>query len=247
MSHKNTIRVSEFEKLYYDQAKPFKKKHWEALCKFQQERKEYYQILNKGIRFTSYVGVIQAGDLTIEILPKTDRHLSSAANVSVADLQTADPGISSGREAWHNVLLQMLKECRLLNIQQAGHAQLNVKSHSILDIYIELFLTLLEQIVHEGLVKKYAPHEGNSGALKGQLLFSQLLFSKDVQKNLVHRNRFYTRHTEYNNNNIFNRLLYKTLVFIPVISNNPGVMDKVNRMLLDMPAMDDIHVNQERV
>jgi 5-methylcytosine-specific restriction enzyme subunit McrC len=240
MFNKNTIRVSEFEKLYYDQAKPFKKKHWEALCKFHQGWKEYYHIINNGIKFTSYVGVIQAGDLTIEILPKTDRHLSSAANLSVAELQTADPHVSSGKQAWHNVLLQMLKECRLLNIQQAGQAQLNFKSNSILDIYIEMFLTLLEKLLHEGLVKKYAQHEGNSGFLKGQLLFK-----RDMQENLVHRNRFYTRHTQYNNNNIFNQVLYKTLVSVPSICNNPGMLDKVNRILLDMPVMDDIPVTPD--
>ena len=54
--------------MYYDDAMPFKHKHWEALCRYQEQqnktettRKEYYRILNKGIQFTNYVGVIQAG------------------------------------------------------------------------------------------------------------------------------------------------------------------------------------------
>ncbi len=75
MVSKNVIRVSEFEKLYYDDTKPFKQKHWEALCRYlenvnrtEEKRIEYFRILNRGIQFTNFVGVIQAGNLTIEVL-----------------------------------------------------------------------------------------------------------------------------------------------------------------------------------
>ena len=93
MQKRNTIRVSEFERLYYDDGKPFKQTHWEALCRYlesvnrkEEKRTEYFRILNKGIQFTNYVGVIQAGNLTIEVLPKVDKGYTTAANANVEAL-----------------------------------------------------------------------------------------------------------------------------------------------------------------
>ena len=179
MAHKNTIRVAEFEKLYYDDEKLFQKKHWEALCRYLEQenknekvRKEYYRILNKGIQFTNYVGVIQAGNLTIEILPKTDRNRTTAANISIDELDSEN---GKQLQNWHTVLLQMLKECKLLKVHHVDYANLNLKSNSILEIYIQIFLTEAEVLLHEGLVKKYRKTEANKFALKGRLLFSKIL------------------------------------------------------------------------
>lgn len=238
---KNIIRVAEFEKLYYDDAAPFQQKHWEALCRYQEQQYkrgesgiEYFRILNKGIQFTNYVGVIQAGNLTIEVLPKTDRHRTTAANRPVAELKQ-DEGRE--RQNWHTALLQMLKECRLLQVNHVDYANLNLKSNSILEIYLELFLSLTEKLLHEGLIKKYRKQEGNRLAMKGQLLFAQ-----NISRNLVHKERFYVKHTEYNRTNIYNQLLYKTLRLISATNDNSFLADKVNRLLLDFPEMPDCSV-----
>lgn len=234
----NIIRVAEFERLYYDDSKPFKQKHWDSLCRYRDKAgTNYFRILNKGIQFTNYVGVIQAGNLTIEVLPKTDRKKTAAANIASAELEQQD---KEERQGWHTILLQMLKECRLLQVQQVDYASLNLKSNSILDIYIELFLIQAEKLLHDGLTKKYRKEEGNLLAMKGQLLFA-----KNVSRNLVHKERFYVRHTAYNRNNIYNQLLYKTLRLIESISDNPLLLDKVNRLLLDFPEMPDCRVNAE--
>src|SRR5690349_12429635 len=131
MRNRNIIRVSEFEKLYYDNSKPFRQRHWDALCRYQEQQYkkgesgiEYFRILNKGIQFTNYVGVIQAGDVTIEVLPKTDKGRTTAVNVSVAELKKSDIETSQIKQYWHNVLLQMLKECRLLQVNHVDYARL---------------------------------------------------------------------------------------------------------------------------
>lgn len=236
--------MAEFEKLYYDEHRPFQKKHWEALCRYQEQQYkngekgiEYFRILNKGVQFTNYVGVIQAGNLTIEILPKTDKSLVTATNESFEQL---DKKTAAEKQKWHSVLLQMLKECRLLQVNHVNYAHLHLKSNSILEIYLELFLTHAEKLLHEGLIKKYKRREGNQLALKGQLLFS-----KNLSYNLVHQERFYVRFIEYNRDNIFNRLLYKTLCLIPHLSSNPRLNDKVNRLLLDFPELPDCRVSAE--
>jgi 5-methylcytosine-specific restriction enzyme subunit McrC len=246
MSPKNIIRVSEFEKLYYDtnEKKPFRKKHWEALCRYLEnvnkkegKRIEYFRIINKGIQFTNFVGVIQAGNLTIEVLPKVDKGNSTAANEPINRL---DKETSEDKQKWHNVLLQMLKECKFLRVNYVDYANLNLRSNSILDIYLELFLAETESLLYEGLLKKYRKKVGNQTALKGQLQFS-----KQIAYNCTHQERFYVRYTEYNRNNIYNQLLFKTLQLIPKISNSSYLLDKVGRLQLNFPEVTNCTVNTE--
>lgn len=247
MSNKKVIRVSEFEKLYYDDARPFKQKHWEALCRYlenvnkkEKKRIEYFRILNKGIQFTNFVGVIQAGNLTIEVLPKIDKGSATAANESIDELEKKDQQTAKEKSQWQKVLLDMLKECRLLRVNHVDYANLNLRSNSILDIYLELFLAETEKLLHEGLLKKYRKNEGNQTALKGQLQFS-----KQIAYNTTHQERFYVRYTEYNRNNIYNQILFKTLCLIPRISNRGYLLDKVGRLQLDFPEVSTCNVNAE--
>jgi 5-methylcytosine-specific restriction enzyme subunit McrC len=246
MTFTNVIQVFEFEKLYYDDNKPFKKKHWDALCHYQecQNKKggnvEYFRILNRGVQFVNYVGVIQAGNLTVEILPKIDNAALTASNQTIAELQQTDIAEAAEKNKWHGVLLDMLKECRLLKVNNLDNANLKLRSNSILDIYIELFLAEAEKLIHEGLLKKYKKEHGNKTFLKGQLQFS-----KQIAYNSVHQERFYVRHTEYNQDNTFNRILHKTLQLIPKINNNGFLLDWVGRLLLDFPEVSNCATTEE--
>ncbi len=232
MAGRNTIQVYEHQKLYYSDDGPFKEVHWKALSRYAEQMGEgYFTVLGRGIKFSSFVGVIQAGSLTIEVLPKTDAPDKTAENVAT-DKKDREKNV------WHQVLLGMLRECRLLKADHTNKAFLKLQSYSLLDIYLELFLVETEQLVHEGLLKKYRKVEGNQLALKGQLLFT-----KNLAHNLVHQERFYVRHSVYNVENIFNQLLYKTLRVLPNISNNPFIHDKVNRLLFSMPELSDIKVD----
>lgn len=247
MASKNIIQVSEFEKLYYNDAKPFKYKHWQSLCRYldeqnkaEKKRIEYFRILNKGIQFTNFVGVIQADNLTIEILPKVDKRATTAANETIAELQKQDGAVSTDKAQWQKVLLQMLKECRLLKVHQVDFANLRLKSNSILDIYIELFLSEAESLIHRGLIKRYKKKEGNRTALKGQLLFQ-----KQLAYNIVHRERFFVRYNEYSYDNIYNQIISKTLKLILLIDRCNAFSDRVGRLLVDFPEMSYCVVNKE--
>ena len=232
MSLRSTIQVFEHQKLYYSDEGPFKKQHWKALSDYsEKEGLDYFTVLGKGIKFSNYVGVIQAGSLTIEVLPKTDNPAQAAAN-RISEESNGEKSI------WHQVLLDMLKECRLLKADRSNKAFLKLRSYSLLDIYLELFLAEAEQLLHEGLIKKYRKAEGNQPALKGQLIFA-----KNITQNLIHQERFYVKHTVYNSHNIFNQLLYKTLLVISKINNSSFINDKVNRLLFSFPELSDVKVS----
>ncbi len=171
----NNIVVFEHSTLHIDE-QGFKKAHFDALVKFndQHDSKFFVPGLNK-IKFKSYVGVIQAGDKTIEILPKADN------NINEADPELIDK--------WQKSLLCMLRKAGFIKLNETENASQRLQCHNLLDIYIYTFLKEVEGLVHRGLIKKYQLVRKNQTALKGRLLINQ-----QIQYNYIHKERFYPIH-----------------------------------------------------
>ena len=113
MSKDNFIQVFEYQKLRYDDNNAFKQNHFEAMVLFNEKNQnKYYTIIHKGVLFNSYVGVIQIGGLTIEILPK------------------ADKSDSPDKKTWQGVLLNMLRVCKHINIDNVSETNLKKRHNS---------------------------------------------------------------------------------------------------------------------
>ena len=125
--------------------------------------------------------------MTIEILPKIDRYESDTEET---------------KKKWQNVLIQMLKATRKLKIQQVGQANVTRQSIHLLDIYFEWFLDEVQLLIHQGLIKQYYKKTGNVKALK-----EKLEFAGHIQKNLVHKERFYTTHQAYDKDHLIHQAL----------------------------------------
>ncbi|MFT4802551.1 MAG: 5-methylcytosine-specific restriction enzyme subunit McrC, partial [Flavobacteriaceae bacterium] len=160
MGNKNLIQVFEYQKLKFDSKEnDFTESHFNAMVKFNEKNdNKYYTIIHKGIKFNSYVGVIQINGLTIEILPKADN------NNSNSELQ---------KQTWQNVLLNMLKVCKKINIDKISETALKKRYNSILEIYFEMYLNEIEELIQKGLIKKYRRVQENQLALKGKLVFTK--------------------------------------------------------------------------
>ena len=198
-------------------------RHWEALGHYNEEHGgRFFRLTPRGIKFNQYVGVIQVGDLTIEILPKIGR-----------------VGGDEDKSRWQKVLIYMLRECRWMNVHAHEKAYLRFKFNSILEAYLELFIRECEAIYNRGLVKKYRIVSNNCKAWKGKMLFHQ-----QIQTNLIHKERFFTRHQVYDVENIYNQILYKALKLIPVLSQSPYLKDRVYNLLLSFPELEDIIVHE---
>ncbi|KIO77520.1 hypothetical protein TH53_08750 [Pedobacter lusitanus] len=185
-------------------------------------QQKYFVGVRNGVKFKNYVGVIQLSNTVIEILPKADKDKS------------ADFG------QWQGVLLQMLKICKRLKIDSLTTADLNRKQHSLLDLYFESYLDQLDFLLHSGLFKKYGQTEGNVSALKGGLVFT-----KNIQHNLVHKERFYTRHQQYTYDHLVHQILLKALLILKNINVRATLTDRINRILFALPEIREIKIGAE--
>lgn len=218
------IRVFEYEKLWVGE-KGFSDAHFRALVKFNEKHNsKYFTVGHNGIRFLQYVGVIQTGNLVIEVLPKADREDNTDLN----------------RQKWHNVLIDLLKQCKLLQYESLNNASLSLRSNTILDLYIEIFLNEVEQLLHKGLIKKYRSTEGNLNFWKGNLQFS-----RQLSRNLTHQEKFFTKHQIYDVNHSFNQVLAEALQILCKVTSSGFLKSKVGSIQLNFPDVDRIKVTQE--
>ncbi|WP_295654590.1 hypothetical protein, partial [uncultured Mucilaginibacter sp.] len=180
----------------------------------------YFTLLYNGIKFCEYVGVLQVGNLTIEVLPKVDRG-------------------SDDKNQWKKILIDMLRKVGTFDVSASSETSLKIKNNSILDIYIESFLVQVERLVHQGLIKKYRKQEDNCTALKGKLVFA-----KHISKNIIHKERFFVKYTVYDQLHVLNQILFKTLNLIRVINTNSNLQSRVSTLLLNFPEMPDVKASE---
>ena len=213
------IVVYEYDKLtlshkYMDQGK------LDALLKFNEYHDyKFFNGITKGIRFTHYVGLIQVDGLSIEILPKVDRF--------------------DDKDKWRDALIYMLKSTSKLKVQTTGSANVKRQNLNLLEIYFEMYLKEIQRLQRRGLVKKYRKRRGNTLALKGKLEFAG-----NIQKNLVHRERFYTTHQVYDLDHKLHQVLNEALEVVEHFTNGTKLSDLCKRVYLNFPEVKSIRVNE---
>lgn len=229
MANGRTIQVFEYgwlivnEKYGEKRDVVFKDTHFKLLARYLTENFNcsYYTVYFDRIRFANYVGVLKVGDLTIEVLPKTDKHEASNSQ-------------------WQKVLLQMLAISLDVKAKTTTQSDVILRSHTVLEAYLNLFLNEMERLLHEGLVKKYRTDTGNKTSLKGTLLIHQ-----HISKNLVHAERFYVSHQVYDRDNVFNSILCETLNCIKSIGASNSISKYCSRLLLNFPECRSINISQK--
>ncbi|GER58137.1 hypothetical protein ULMA_02450 [Patiriisocius marinus] len=223
MPNKNLIQVFEYQKLRFTDTNDFKEHHFKALVKFNEENdNKYFKPIYNGIQFGSYVGVLQIGGLTIEILPKADK---------------IDNSNQQEKDTWQSVLLHMLRVCNKIQVETVSETQLKKRYHSILEAYFAMYLEEIEHLVKRGLVKNYRRVKSNQLAIKGKLVFAQ-----NIQKNTVHKERFYCEHQVYDKDHLIHQILLRGLQVLESL-NTSHLSDKINRLLFQFDEVKHITVN----
>lgn len=178
----------------------------------------YFKLINKGVQFCEFVGVLQVGSTLIEVLPKAD---------------------AQGEGVWRSFLIQMIQQVYKFNVNHTSEAQLQLRKDSLLDVYFQLFVHEVEYLMHMGLIKRYKKVENNQNVLKGRLVFS-----KHLNYNLVHKERFFVNHTQYAVNHTVHQILYKTLCLLQQLNQSQSLKSRISALLLYFPEVDGITVTE---
>ncbi|WP_291094783.1 McrC family protein [Empedobacter sp. UBA6745] len=218
MTKQNLITVFEHEKRFFNLKDEKEKQIHEALERYHGNYTPFFKLLRNGVQFNEHVGIIQIGKTTIEVLPKADK---------------------SGEEKWRDLLIGMIKTVWGFDVKSTGSSSLKLKSNSILELYFELFISEVEYLLHRGLVKRYRKNEGNQTSLKGALQFS-----KHIAQNLVHKERFYVKYTQYSNEHTIHEILFKTIKLLSHLNSNPLLKGRIGTLALNFPEMKEIKVNE---
>ncbi|MCH4896107.1 restriction endonuclease [Marinilabiliaceae bacterium JC040] len=190
----------------------------DALHRFYGEKGvPFYYLIHNGVKFNEFVGVLQVGKTTIEVLPKADKN--------------------SDEDKWRKVLIFMLNTVGVFDIHAPSNSDLKLRNNSILDLYFELFVKELEYLLRRGLIKKYRVSEGNKSTLKGSIHFG-----KHLSKNLIHQERFYIKYSTYDKDHEIHAILYKALKLLYLINTNEQLNSRLGALILNFPELYDINI-----
>lgn len=204
----------------------FTDRHFGQIVKYNElHGNKYFNIGNKKVYFKNYVGVLQIGNLTIEILPKADK--------------TEGEG---EKDKWHNALIYMLHICGYLNIDSISDAELKLQNLTIIDLFYNAFITEVETIVHQGLIRKYSYNTANRNYLRGRLVFS-----KQIAQNHLHKEKFFTIAQVYDHNNPFNQVLLKALKILRISSRGNNLFSEACGLLYHFDDITDTCISDNTI
>ena len=189
------ITLFEHQKLIVGESAGFTQKHLDALEIYHDQllnskRPLFFDLVHKGIKFSSYVGILQVGNCYIEVLPKLGN-----------DNRFPE-------EKWRKLLCHMLSVAKNIKLNPTENSSLNLYKHKLWELFYYAFIDEVEKLIRTEFCKAYQKEESNKNALKGKLIFQ-----KDLNKNLVHKEKFYTTSTEYTRDFLANQIIKTALDF----------------------------------
>lgn len=198
---KNTIVVSEFEKVPYDDLRSRLKiqniNHFKyQIDKINRKLKTEVIHLNwNSFQSKNFVGFIKLKKFNVQIIPK------------IFEVENKESIIKN-----INFLLYMFNFLRLdlWNIKQHQIGLLSKMNWDMFEFYIYFFSKNLNDLLKKGVIRSYEILEANENTLKGRLLIK-----KQIQHNSIQKWRYFCEYEELTENNLINQILkYCTVVLL---------------------------------
>ena len=148
---------------------------------------KYVRNVGDVITVKNYVGLIQMKNgYQIQVLPK----ISLASEDDDSD------------KATKLVFLKMLRSIKDFPSKVFNDASLKVDRMNLYEIFINMYLQEVRQLIKKGIRNSYVGKEDNLKFYKGKLSTSQ-----HIKTNLVHKERFYVAYDEFDPNRAENKLI----------------------------------------
>lgn len=161
-----------------------------------------------------YVGAVQIGNLTVEILPKVE-------------------GIDG--TLMRRNLVAMLAVVLDLEISEGDIARVSTQRHGILEILIRLFCDKLFAQVHRGLVRRYEPRAENLSVMRGRIGITE-----QVRLNAANPERLHCRFDEFQEDNPLNQILKACVRLLLKSSRELSNQRRLGELLLVFEGVSEV-------
>ncbi len=159
----------------YDQLR-----RWDELNAGGREGLTLFHWLHNRAVARQFVGVIQLGHITLEVLPKT------AASANDSGLQPDTLQFERGN------LIEMLRGAGLVSFRDRGVAPQSLKNLPLFEAILFIFASAMLDELRMGSPRAYVRREENLFHWKGKLYAA-----RQASRNLLHPERFYVRYSEF--------------------------------------------------
>lgn len=177
----------------------------------------YKRSIGNVVNIKNYVGLIQMKNgYRVQILPKID-----LGKVEDGNTQTK------------KVFLKMLRSMKDFPSNVFNDAAMNIDKMNLYEIFINMYIQEVRQLVKRGIRSNYVQQEDNQGYFKGKLLVN-----KHIKANLSHKERFYVLFDEFHPNGPENRLVKATLEKLQKLTGSTKNSKEIRQLLTAFEAVD---------
>lgn len=170
------------------------------------------------VTFKNYVGLIQMKDgFQIQVLPKID-------------CITED---DKGNEETKKLFLKMLRSMKDFPGKVFNDASLKADRMNLYEIFINMYVQEVRQLVKHGLRSDYVQQEDNLKFYKGKLLVG-----KHIRANQAHKERFYMSFEEFHLNRPENRLVKSTLEKLLKMTTSAENAKEIRQLLISFEMVE---------
>lgn len=174
-------------------------------------RISYKRNVGDVITIKNYVGLIQMNNgYQVQVLPKI----------------SFDSGEDAGNKETKRIFLKMLKSMKDFPSKVFNNASLKVDRMNIYEIFINMYLQEVRQLVKRGIKSTYVGQEDNLKFYKGKLLTSQ-----HIKTNIAHKERFYVAYDEFYPNRPENKLVKATLLKLQKLTTSAENSKEIRQLL----------------
>ena len=185
----------------------------------------YRRHIGTTISMKNYVGLIQMKNgYQIQVLPKI-----SFAEEDKNNAETK------------RVFLRMLRSMKDFPSKVFNDASLKMDRMNLYEVFINMYLQEVRQLVKHGLKSTYVTLEENLSFYKGKLVVGEHLRS-----NIAHKEKFYVAYDDYNVNRAENRLVKATLLKLQKLSGSAENQKSIRQLLTSFEMVDaSVNYNQD--
>lgn len=168
----------------------------------------YRRNIGETLTFKNYVGLIQMkNNCQIQVLPKIEF-------------------LNGEQDETKKVFMRMLRSMKDFPSKVFSNANLKMERMNLYEIFINMYLQEVRQLVKRGIKSSYVGVEDNLNFYKGKLLVNE-----HIKRNMVHQEHFYVRYDEYQVNCPENRLIKSTLLKLQNITSSVENSKAIRQLL----------------